>query len=93
MNAFAHTLDPHSSYLSPRNSEEYRIQMSLSYFGIGASLQIEDDYVMVINVIPGGPAAIDGESCSPKTRSRRLPRAKTARWSTSSAGAWMTSSS
>jgi len=61
MNAFAHTLDPHSSYLSPRNSEEYRIQMSLSYFGIGASLQIEDDYVMVINIIPGGPAAIDGD--------------------------------
>jgi len=60
MNAFAHTLDPHSSYLSPRNSEEYRIQMSLSYFGIGASLQIEEDYVMVINIIPGGPAAIDG---------------------------------
>ena len=60
MNAFAHTLDPHSSYLSPRNSEEYRIQMSLSYFGIGASLQIEDDYVQVINIIPGGPAAIDG---------------------------------
>jgi len=61
MNAFAHTLDPHSSYLSPRNSEEYRIQMSLSYYGIGASLQTEDDYVMVINIIPGGPAAIDGE--------------------------------
>jgi len=60
MNAFAHTLDPHSSYLSPRNSEEYRIQMSLSYFGIGASLQTEDDYVMVINIIPGGPASIDG---------------------------------
>lgn len=61
MNAFAHTLDPHSSYLSPRNSEEYRIQMSLSYFGIGASLQIEDDFVKVINIIPGGPAAIDGK--------------------------------
>ncbi len=60
MNSFAHTLDPHSSYLSPRNSEEYRIQMSLSYFGIGASLQVEDDYVMVINIIPGGPAAMDG---------------------------------
>lgn len=67
MNAFAHTLDPHSSYLSPRNSEEYRIQMSLSYFGIGASLQTEDDYVMVMNVIPGGPAAIDG-SLQPKDR-------------------------
>jgi carboxyl-terminal processing protease len=62
MNAFAHTLDPHSSYLSPRNSEEYRIQMSLSYFGIGASLQIDEDNVMVnvISIIPGGPAAMDG---------------------------------
>ncbi|ANO53151.1 carboxy terminal-processing peptidase [Woeseia oceani] len=67
MNAFAHTLDPHSSYLSPRNSEEYRIQMSLSYFGIGASLQVDDDYVMVINIIPGGPASIDG-SLQPKDR-------------------------
>lgn len=67
MNAFAHTLDPHSSYLSPRNSEEYRIQMSLSYFGIGASLQIDEEYVQVVNIIPGGPAAIDGE-LQPKDR-------------------------
>jgi carboxyl-terminal processing protease len=67
MNAFAHTLDPHSSYLSPRNSEEYRIQMSLSYFGIGASLQTEDDYVQITNIIPGGPAAIDG-SLKPKDK-------------------------
>jgi carboxyl-terminal processing protease len=61
MNAFAHTLDPHSSYLSPRNSEEYRIQMSLSYFGIGASLQTEDDFVKIAGIIPGGPADIDGQ--------------------------------
>ena len=67
MNAFAHTLDPHSSYLSPRNSEEYRIQMSLSYFGIGASLQTEDDYVQIVNIIPGGPAAVDG-TLAPKDR-------------------------
>lgn len=60
MNAFAHTLDPHSSYFSPRNSEEYRIRMSLSYFGIGASLQTDDDYVQIVNIIPGGPASIDG---------------------------------
>mgnify|MGYP001812442893 CR=1 FL=1 len=60
MSAFAHTLDPHSSYLSPRNSEDYRIQMSLSYFGIGASLQTEDDFVKIAGIIPGGPAAIDG---------------------------------
>ncbi len=61
MNAVAQTMDPHSSYLSPRQSEEYRIQMSLSYDGIGASLQNEDDYVKVVNVIPGGPAQIDGQ--------------------------------
>lgn len=60
MNSFARTLDPHSSYLSPRQSEEYRIQMSLSYQGIGASLQLDEDFVQVMNVIPGGPAAIDG---------------------------------
>jgi len=60
MNTFARTLDPHSSYMSPRQSEEYRIQMSLSYQGIGASLQLEDELVTVLNIIPGGPAAIDG---------------------------------
>jgi len=60
MNTFARTLDPHSSYMSPQQSEEYRIQMSLSYQGIGASLQLEDELVTVQNVIPGGPAAIDG---------------------------------
>ncbi len=67
MNAFAHTLDPHSSYLSPRNADEYRIHMSLSYFGIGASLQTDDDYVQIVNLIPGGPAAIDG-SLKPNDR-------------------------
>ncbi len=60
MNTVARTLDPHSSYMSPRQSEEYRIQMSLSYQGIGASLQLDDDLVTVLNIIPGGPAAIDG---------------------------------
>ncbi len=67
MNAYADTLDPHSNYFSPRNTEEYRIQMSLSYEGIGASLQLRDDYVTVMNIIPGGPAAIDG-SIEPKDR-------------------------
>lgn len=61
MNAYVRTLDPHSSYFSPRNSEEYRIQMSLSYEGIGASLQVEEDYVTVMDIIAGGPAAVNGE--------------------------------
>src|ERR1700761_4473822 len=58
MNAYARSFDPHSSYFSPRNSEEYRIQMSLNYEGIGASLQLVDEYVTIMNVIEGGPAAV-----------------------------------
>src|SRR5271156_2072288 len=61
MNAFVLSLDPHSNYFSARNSEEYNIQMSLTYEGIGASLQLTDDYVTVIDVIAGGPAAISGK--------------------------------
>jgi carboxyl-terminal processing protease len=61
MNSFAHVFDPHSSYFSPRNSEEYRIQMSLSYEGIGASLQTIDDYVTIMEILPGGSAQQSGE--------------------------------
>jgi carboxyl-terminal processing protease len=60
MNAYARAFDPHSSYFSPRSSEEYRIQMSLNYDGIGASLQLNDDYVTIMNIIEGGPAAVAG---------------------------------
>ena len=60
MNAYARAFDPHSSYFSPRSSEEYRIQMSLNYDGIGASLQLNDDYVTIMNIIDGGPAAVAG---------------------------------
>ncbi|HXO65415.1 MAG TPA: PDZ domain-containing protein, partial [Steroidobacteraceae bacterium] len=60
MNSYARAYDPHTSYFSPRSSEEYRIQMSLNYEGIGASLQLVDDYVTIMNVIEGGPAAVAG---------------------------------
>jgi carboxyl-terminal processing protease len=61
MNSFVLSLDPHSNYFSARNSDEYNIQMSLSYEGIGASLQSTDDYVTVMDVIAGGPAALSGK--------------------------------
>ena len=60
LNSYARTFDPHSNYFSPRNSEEYKIQMSLNYEGIGASLQLVDDYVTIMNLIEGGPAAAAG---------------------------------
>jgi carboxyl-terminal processing protease len=60
MNAYAMAYDPHSNYYSPRSSEEYRIQMSLSYEGIGAQLQLVDDYVTVSGLLAGGAAQAAG---------------------------------
>ena len=60
LNAYMKNLDPHSSYLNPSEAEEYEIQTSLSYQGIGARLQTNDDFVQIIDLIPGGPALKDG---------------------------------
>lgn len=57
MDAYAAVYDPHTNYLAPRSAEEFRIQMSLSYEGIGASLQLVDDYVTIGSLLSGGPAA------------------------------------
>ncbi|MFA0964182.1 carboxy terminal-processing peptidase [Roseivirga sp. BDSF3-8] len=56
LNAFAAALDPHTSYFSPTTSENFKIQMSQSLEGIGASLRMNNDYVEVADVIAGGPA-------------------------------------
>lgn len=60
VNSFAELYDPHTAYYSPRNSENFQINMSLSLEGIGAELRTEDDYTKVIRVIPGGPADLQG---------------------------------
>lgn len=56
INAFASTVDPHTSYLSPRTYDNFEIRMSLSLEGIGAMLKQDDDYTVVEKIIPGGPA-------------------------------------
>merc|ERR1712063_226427 len=56
MNAFARTIEAHTSYLSPRNAERFQMDMNLSFEGIGAVLQSEDDYTVIKSVVPGGPA-------------------------------------
>lgn len=61
MNAVAASYDPHTSYFSPITSENFRIQMSLSYEGIGARLVEEYDYTKVVEIIPGGPADLSNE--------------------------------
>jgi carboxyl-terminal processing protease len=56
MDAYTSSIDPHTNYLSPATSENFRIDMSLSLEGIGARLMSEDGYTKVVEVIPGGPA-------------------------------------
>lgn len=56
INAFASTYDPHTQYFSPRTSQNFNINMSLSLEGIGAVLKSEDDYTEVVRLVPAGPA-------------------------------------
>ncbi|EKH2098142.1 carboxy terminal-processing peptidase [Salmonella enterica] len=55
--AFAREIDPHTNYLSPRNTEQFNTEMSLSLEGIGAVLQMDDDYTVINSLVAGGPAA------------------------------------
>lgn len=61
MNAFTGVWDPHTSYFSPRVSENFNINMSLSLEGIGAVLQSDNEYTKVVRLVPGGPASKQGQ--------------------------------
>ena len=58
--AFARALDPHTSYLSPENFEDLRIQMQLSLEGIGAVLSNDNGFTIIEELIPGGGAERSG---------------------------------
>jgi len=60
INAYLRNLEPHTAYFSPRTSENFNINMSLSLEGIGAVLQTIDEHTVVKKVIPGGPADMSG---------------------------------
>jgi carboxyl-terminal processing protease len=61
MNAYTLSIDPHSSYMSPRSHEDFMTRMRLSLQGIGAVLQRQDDYVVIRTVVPGSPAERSGK--------------------------------
>lgn len=56
MNSVAQIYDPHTNYFSPRAAEDFSINMSLQFAGIGAELVAEDEYVKVARLIEGSPA-------------------------------------
>jgi len=61
INAYVSTIEPHTSYYSPRGAENFKIYMRLSLEGIGAVLQTDNEYTLVRRIIRGGPADIAGE--------------------------------
>lgn len=61
MNAYATSIDPHTSYMSPRSAENFNMQMRLSLEGIGAVLQRQEEFAVIRTVVPGGPAATGGK--------------------------------
>jgi carboxyl-terminal processing protease len=60
LNAFSNALDPHSTYFSAEDLEDFRISMDLSLEGIGAVLSSRDGYTTVREVVPGGAAYRQG---------------------------------
>jgi carboxyl-terminal processing protease len=60
-NSLTELYDPHTNYLSPRRSENFNINMSLSLEGIGAVLQQEDEFTKVARLVAKGPADKQGE--------------------------------
>jgi len=56
MNSLSECFDPHTSYFSPKNFDDFKIQMSQAYSGIGARLSTEEDFTVVKEIIAGGPA-------------------------------------
>ena len=58
--AFAEALDPHTSYLPPKNLEDLQIQIKLSLEGIGAVLSSDTGFTIIEELIPGGGAEKTG---------------------------------
>ena len=61
MTAYANSTDPHTDYMGPRAAENFDISMKLSLEGIGAVLQQRDDYTVIRELVPGGPAKKSGK--------------------------------
>jgi len=56
INSLLEITDPHTNFFSPRTAEDFNQSMSLSLEGIGAQLQIDNEYTKIREIIKGGPA-------------------------------------
>ena len=60
VNSLTTYFDPHTTYMAPEEEKEFNEAMSGQMEGIGAVLQQKDGYITISSIVPGGPAAKDG---------------------------------
>lgn len=60
LNAFALSLDPHSTFFSKDYYEDFNIDMKLTLEGIGATLSQDDGFTTIESLVTGGAAAKSG---------------------------------
>jgi len=61
MNSLTTLFDPHTNYLSPDNSQNFKTSMTNKFEGIGAELKTDEDYTKVARLIPASPAEKQGQ--------------------------------
>lgn len=61
LNAVTLSLDPHSDYLPPADKANFDIAMSGTLEGIGAVLREKDEYIEVVEIVPGGASGRQGK--------------------------------
>ena len=61
INAVANVFDPHTLYFPPKDRENFDMQISGQFEGIGARLSEQPDgYIKIVEIMPGGPSARQG---------------------------------
>ncbi|WP_254244205.1 carboxy terminal-processing peptidase [Hymenobacter sp. BRD128] len=60
-NVIANTYDPHTEYFAPRDKQEFDIQLTGRFEGIGATLREKDGLIYIEDIVPGSASYREGE--------------------------------
>jgi len=60
-NVIANTYDPHTEYFAPRDKQEFDIQLTGRFEGIGATLREKDGLIYIEDIVPGSASSRQGE--------------------------------
>ena len=61
INTIPSVFDPHTQYFSPKQQEDFNLNMTGQLEGIGAQLQEHEGYVKVVDIVPGSASWLQGE--------------------------------